>query len=77
MLIIYVYVSGEGHLHLKKWPPFRQTTFSRSPDDSKPALVQVMAWRRTGKPLPGQMITQFMDTSMLLSSEKKTRAHLI
>ena len=34
----------------------------RSPIDNKPALVQVMAWRRTGdKPLPGPMMTQFID----------------
>ena len=30
----------------------------RSPIDNKPALVQVMAWRRTGdKPLPETMVT--------------------
>ena len=30
------------------------------PIDNKPALVQVMAWRRTGdKPLPEPMMTQF------------------
>ena len=32
----------------------------RSPIDKKPALFQVMAWRRTGdKPLPEPMLTQF------------------
>ena len=32
----------------------------RSPIDNKPALVQVVAWRRTGdKPLPELMLTQF------------------
>ena len=32
---------------------------------NKPALVQVMAWRRTGdKPLPEPMMTQFNDTYM-------------
>ena len=32
-----------------------------SPIDNKPALVQVMAWRRTGdKPLTVPMMTQFM-----------------
>ena len=37
----------------------------RSPIGSKPALVQVMAWRRTGdKPLPKSMITQFTDAYM-------------
>ena len=31
---------------------------SMSPIDNKPALVQVMAWRRTGyKPLPEPMMT--------------------
>ena len=35
----------------------------RSPIDNKTALVQVMAWRRTGdKPLPWPMMTQFIDT---------------
>ena len=34
----------------------------RSPLDNKPALVQVMAWRRTvDKLLPEQMLTQFTD----------------
>ena len=34
----------------------------KSPIDNKPALVQVMAWRRTGdKPLPEPMMTQFTD----------------
>ena len=33
--------------------------------DHKPAMVQVMAWRRTGdKPLPGPMVTQFIDAYM-------------
>ena len=36
-----------------------------SPIDNKPALVQVMAWRRTGdKPLPEPMLTQFTDAYM-------------
>ena len=34
-------------------------------NDNKSALVQVMAWRRTGdKPLPEQMLTQFTDAYM-------------
>ena len=34
----------------------------RGPIDNKPALVQVMAWRRTGnKPLNKPMLTQFTD----------------
>ena len=36
-----------------------------SPIDNKPALVQVMAWRRRGdKPLPEPMLTQFTDAYM-------------
>ena len=36
-----------------------------SPIDNKPALVQVMAWRRTGdKPLLEPMLTQFTDAYM-------------
>ena len=35
------------------------------PIDNKPALVQVMAWRRTGdKPFPELMLTQFTDAYM-------------
>ena len=34
----------------------------RSPINNKPALFQVMAWRRTGdKPLPEPMLTWFTD----------------
>ena len=41
-----------------------------SPIDNKPALVQVMAWCRTGdKPLPGPMVTQFIDAYMRHSGE--------
>ena len=37
----------------------------RRPIDNTPALVQVMAWRRTGdKPLPEPMLTQFTDAYM-------------
>ena len=37
----------------------------RSPIDNKPALVQVMAWHRTGdKPLPEVMLAQFTDAYM-------------
>ena len=36
-----------------------------SPIGNKPALVQVMAWRRSGdKPLPEPMLTQFTDAYM-------------
>ena len=35
------------------------------PIDNKPALVQIMAWRRIGdKPLPGPHMTQFTDAYM-------------
>ena len=37
----------------------------RSPIDNRPALVQVMAWRRRGdKPFPEPMLTQFTDAYM-------------
>ena len=37
----------------------------RSPYDTKPALVQVMDWRRTGdEQLPEPMLTQFTDAYM-------------
>ena len=37
----------------------------KGPIDNKPALVQVMAWRRTGdKPLSEPMLTQFTDAYM-------------
>ena len=36
-----------------------------SPNNNKAALVQVMAWRRTGdKPLPEPMMTQFSEAYM-------------
>ena len=39
--------------------------FPMSPTDNKTALVQEMAWRRTGgKPLPEPMLTQFTDAYM-------------
>ena len=37
----------------------------RDPIDNKPALVQVIVWRRTGdKPLPELMMAQFTDAHM-------------
>ena len=37
----------------------------RSPIDNKPALIQVMAWRRAcDKPLPEPMMTQFTGAYM-------------
>ena len=65
-----------NHLPLNKMAAISQTTFSSAfkvslkfipngPIDNKSALVQVMAWRRTGdKPLPEPMLTQFTDTYM-------------
>ena len=38
----------------------------RGPIDKKSALVQVMAWRRTGdKPIPEPLLNQFTDAYML------------
>ena len=37
----------------------------KGPIDNDPALVQIMAWRRTGdKPLSETMLTQFTDAYM-------------
>ena len=37
----------------------------KDPIDNKSALVQVMAWRRTGdKPLPEPVLTQFTDENL-------------
>ena len=42
-----------------------QKYIPRSPNDNKPALVQVMAWRRTGdKPLPELILTYFTKAYM-------------
>ena len=42
----------------------------RSPNGNKPALVQVMAWRRSGdKPLPEVMLAQLTDAYMRYSGE--------
>ena len=39
--------------------------------DNKPALVQVIAWRRTGdKPLPEPMLTQFTDIYVALGGDE-------
>ena len=44
---------------------------SRGPVDNKPALVQVMAWRRTGdKPLPEPMLTQFTNAYAALEGDE-------
>ena len=42
----------------------------KGPIDNKSALVQVMAWHRTGnKPIPEQMLTQIIVTYMLHQRE--------
>ena len=39
--------------------------FPRGPIDSKPALVQLMVWRRVDdKPIPEPMMAQFTDACM-------------
>ena len=48
--------------------------FPRSPIDNKPALVQVMAWRRIGdKTLPEPMMAQFTDIYVALGRDKSTQ----
>ena len=43
---------------------------SRDPIDNPPALVQVMAWRRTGdRPLPEPILIQFTDAYMRPSGD--------
>ena len=49
----------------------------RSPIDNKPALVQVMAWRRTGdKPLPEPMLTHFTDAYINIAEQRHTFCRL-
>ena len=53
---------NENHRIQIQIPP---KIFPRTTIDNKPALVQVMAWRRTGdKPLPEPMLTYFTDVYM-------------
>ena len=53
---------NENHRIKIKIPP---KIVPRTTIDNKPALVQVMAWRRTGdKPLPEPMLTYFTDVYM-------------
>ena len=41
---------------------FNWSLFPKGPIDYKSALLQVVAWHRTGeKPLPESMLTQFTD----------------
>ena len=47
------------------WIQFPLKFVPRSPMDNKPALVQIMAWHRTGdKPLPEPTLNWFTDASM-------------
>ena len=49
----------------------------KSPIDNKPALVQAMAWHRTGdKPLPEPMMTQFTDSYEALVGDELTEIHI-
>ena len=56
---IFLNENDRIHIHISlKYVP-------RSPTDNKPELVKVMAWRRAGdKPLPGPVMTQFIDAYM-------------
>ena len=46
-------------------PVYPPSNFVGRGYNNKPALVQVMAWRRSGdKPLPEPMLTQFTDVYM-------------
>ena len=70
---------GKNGRHFDRWP-FQMKFFNengripiqislkfgpKSPLDTKPGMIQVMAWCRTGdKPLPESMMTQFTDTYM-------------
>ena len=52
------FLNGNGRLPIQISLKF----VSKSPIDNKPALVQVMAWRRTGdKPLPALKMAQSID----------------
>ena len=51
---------------------------ARSPIDNESALVQVMAWRRTGdKPLPEPMMTQLTDAYMWHSRGRWVNANCL
>ena len=56
-----IFLNENGKISIK----ISLTFVPRSPIDNKPALVQVMAWRRIGdKPLPEPMMAQFTDAYM-------------
>ena len=53
-------------LNEKDWIPIQISLkyVPRSPIDNKPALFQIIAWLTSDKPLPGTMMTQFIDAYM-------------
>ena len=56
-----IFLNENGRISIKKSLKF----VPRSPVDNKPALVQIMAWRRPGdKPLSEPMLTQFTEAYM-------------
>ena len=51
--------------NVRSWIQISLKFVLNGPIDNKPAMVQVMAWRRTGdKPLPEAMLTRFNDAYM-------------
>ena len=57
----YIFMTENDRIPIQIWLKL----VSRSPIENKPALVQVMAWRRKGeKLLPEAMMTQFIDAYM-------------
>ena len=53
-----IFLNKNDRILIRIWLKF----VPKSPIDNVPALVQVMAWRRTGnKPLPGPIPIQFTD----------------
>ena len=60
-IFICIFLNGNDKILIQISPKL----VSRSQSDSKPALVQVMAWHRTvNKPLPEPMMTQFTNAYM-------------
>ena len=54
----YIFLNENDRIPIRIWLKF----IPRSPIDNKPALIQVMAWRRAGdKPLPESIMTKFID----------------
>ena len=56
-----IFLNENRWISIRIWLKF----VPNGPIDNKPALVQVLAWRRTGnKPLPELMLTEFTDAYM-------------